>query len=78
MSYFALKRKQRLQQIIKYVEDNTVRNYLSLQDEVIASFGVTPVKAKEYVDTLIRIGVLKFVEGKKAVIKDGRKLEAMK
>jgi hypothetical protein len=67
--------------IIDYVEKHSTTPE-DLIPEIVGSFGVTEDKAKSYVDTLTKLGVLKFYEkdGRvtKILVKDGRKLEAMK
>lgn len=81
MSYFAVKQKERLQKIIAYVETHSTVPE-ELIPEIMASFGVTKVKANEYVDLLLDLKILRYYErdGKvtKILVKDGRKLEAMK
>jgi hypothetical protein len=81
MSYFSKQRHERLVAIIDYVKGHAC-NDAQLRDEIMGSFGVTEGKAQSYIDTLTRLGVLKFyvTDGKvtKILVKDSRKLEAIK
>jgi predicted transcriptional regulator len=81
MSYFAKERHRRLVAIIDYVKAHACTPD-NLIPEIVGSFGVTEEKAQTYIDALTKLGVLKFYEkdGKitKILVKDSRKLEAMK